>query len=294
MKKLIFLLLTLAVCQGSAYAQTTVPDGITFCSQSAIDNFQVYYPGYTEIEGDVTIGFWVGSDITNLEGLKSLKVIGGNLRIDGNPLLTDLTGLSNLESVSGTLVISWNNALTSLRGLEHLISTGGVLEIYWNESLTTLSGLQNLDPATLIELTIAFNHSLSSCELAAICECLDNQSTVIKINDNAVGCNSAGEVKKACSSMGLQDLTLEKELRLYPNPTENQVNVDFTLLKDAEIRLEVMNSQGKTVAVLVSETLSKGKHHIGWNSEDLPAGMYVYRLSTTDNRQSTMGKLVVK
>lgn len=294
MKKLIFLLLTLAVCRGSAYAQTTLPDGITFCSQSAIDNFQVYYPGYTEIEGDVTIGFWVGSDITNLQGLKSLKVIGGNLRIDGNPLLTDLTGLSNLESVSGTLVISWNNALTSLKGLEHLISIGGILEIYWNESLTTLSGLQNLDPATINELTIAFNHSLSSCELEAVCECLTNQTTVIKINDNAAGCNSTGEVKKACNSTGINDLTLEKELRLYPNPADNEVNIDFTLLKDAEIKLEVMNSQGKTVAILVNETLARGKHHIGWNSGDLPAGMYVYRLSATDQRQSTMGKLVVK
>lgn len=39
-----------------------LPDGITFPTQSQIDSFPVYYPGCTEIQGDVEIGgIWPGS-----------------------------------------------------------------------------------------------------------------------------------------------------------------------------------------------------------------------------------------
>ena len=39
----------------NVYAQTCLPDGITFNSQEAVDNFASNYPGCTSIEGDVII-----------------------------------------------------------------------------------------------------------------------------------------------------------------------------------------------------------------------------------------------
>ena len=293
MKKLIILLVTLAICQGSAFSQN-LSEGISLCTQSAIDNFQQYYPGYTGVEGDVTIGLWVGSDITNLNGLKSLKNISGSLRIEGNPMLADLTGLSNLESVGGTLGISWNDILVSLKGLEKLTSIGGTIEIYWNGSLRNLSGLDNLAPGIISKLTIAYNRFLSSCEIESICECIAGHNAEIEIYNNAPGCNSLDEVEYACIHSGVPELTLEKELQLYPNPADVEVTIGFTLQQDANVRLEVMNSLGKTVAVVMSGPLSRGWHQIKWDAGDLPAAMYVYRLSTVDNRQSTMGKIVIR
>ena len=53
-----------------------LPEGITFTTQEQIDNFQVNYPGCTEIEGDVIIS---GEDINNLEGLNVVTDVGGFL-----------------------------------------------------------------------------------------------------------------------------------------------------------------------------------------------------------------------
>jgi len=116
-----------------------------FYTQSEIDDFQVNYPGCTELEGNVVI---YGDDITNLNGLYVLTSIGGNLRIINNDALTSLTGLDNLTSIGGDLVIGdyngGNPALTSLSGLDNLTSIGGDLDIYNNSALTSLTGLDNL------------------------------------------------------------------------------------------------------------------------------------------------------
>ncbi len=50
MKKVIILLVALVWMNG-AIAQPCLPEGITFTTQAQIDNFQINYPGCTEIEG---------------------------------------------------------------------------------------------------------------------------------------------------------------------------------------------------------------------------------------------------
>jgi hypothetical protein len=116
-----------------------LPGGITFTTQEQIDNFQINYPGCTEIEGDVYIGDWMsGSSITNLNGLSVLTSVGGGLYIGNNPSLTNLLGLDNLNTIGGVLWIYWNNAITSLMGLDNLNSIGGTLGIDDNDALTNM------------------------------------------------------------------------------------------------------------------------------------------------------------
>lgn len=57
-------------------AQPCLPQGITFSSQEQVDAFKTNFPGCSEIEGDVLVQ---GNDITNLDSLHILKVIGGYL-----------------------------------------------------------------------------------------------------------------------------------------------------------------------------------------------------------------------
>jgi hypothetical protein len=173
MKKLFLLIVILIFFDIAASGQSCLPLGYHFTSQELIDNFQVYHPGCTEIEGSVTIGGSSSSDITNLDGLSVLKSIGGILLIgspvgDGNPLLTSLSGLHNLTHISGILFIEHNDMLTSLTGLDSITSlmqgmlitgnlrlksltglegvtiVGGGLAINFNDSLINLSGLKNI------------------------------------------------------------------------------------------------------------------------------------------------------
>mgnify|MGYP001138399013 CR=1 FL=1 len=145
MKRLILLLAAITITFNNAKAQSCLPQGIAFTSQSQIDNFQTNYPGCTEIEGDVTIN---GSNITNLNGLSVLTSIGGNLTVgrnwNTNPSLTSLTGLENLAFIGGHLLIHNSISLTSLTGLDNLTIIEGNLSIWGNNALVSLTVLSNL------------------------------------------------------------------------------------------------------------------------------------------------------
>ncbi len=147
MKKFYIILIAMfmvngAIGQSNQPCATCLSQGITFSTQSQINNFQNNYPGCTQILGYVKI---MGSNITNLNGLSVLTSMGGYLFITYNLSLTSLSGLEGLTSIGGTLSIESNNALTNLTGLKGLTSLGGSgLWIDSNPVLTSLTGLENL------------------------------------------------------------------------------------------------------------------------------------------------------
>lgn len=76
MKKLILLIAAAAISQTFAFSQPCLPEGMTFNTQEQIDDFQINYPGCTEIMGTVLIE---GNNITNLDGLNVITSVGGYL-----------------------------------------------------------------------------------------------------------------------------------------------------------------------------------------------------------------------
>jgi hypothetical protein len=155
MKKFCILMFALlSFC--NAKTQSCLPEGITFTTQSQIDNFQINYPNCTQIAGDVEI---TGSNITNLNGLTILTSIVGGLIIQDNPNLISLSGLNNLSSIGFILFIDNNTNLTSLTGLGSLITIGG-LSIGVSTTLISLSGLDNVISIGASGLEIIGNQSL--------------------------------------------------------------------------------------------------------------------------------------
>jgi uncharacterized repeat protein (TIGR01451 family) len=141
--KALFLILFTLFGFLNVQGQACLPNGITFASQSEINNFPVNYPGCTVIEGDVNITAPGGSNISNLNGLSGLTAIGGRLNVYFNPLLTNLSGLDNITTI-GAINIEFNWSLSSLSGLGNLTAVQGNFALIQNEALTSLSGLSNL------------------------------------------------------------------------------------------------------------------------------------------------------
>ena len=142
MKRFFLIFTFLIVNHTIISAQGCLPDGITFSTQSEIDDFQNNYPGCTEIEGTVQID---GSDIINLNGLNSINRIGGSLYIRYCNNLVTLHGLHTLTFVGGSFVsILENNSLVNLEGLNNLSKISGILSLFQNNSMTNLIGLESL------------------------------------------------------------------------------------------------------------------------------------------------------
>ena len=66
----------------------------------------------------------------------------------------------------------------------------------------------------------------------------------------------------------------------YPNPFNPATTIKYQLGNDGFVSLKVYNELGEEVAVLVNEFQKGGSHQLIFNANDLPSGMYVYKLSS--------------
>ena len=140
--KRILVFIVAFVFSTSLFSQPCYPDGITFSTQTEIDDFHLLNPDCSEIEGDLTIS---GDDITNVDSLLSVTSIGGDLSIRYNTDLSSLEGLSNLNQLGGNLILRNNYSLTSFTGLEGINEVFGNCGVAYNTPfLTNLSGLDGI------------------------------------------------------------------------------------------------------------------------------------------------------
>ncbi|MEI8048468.1 MAG: T9SS type A sorting domain-containing protein, partial [Bacteroidota bacterium] len=136
----------------------------------------------------------------SFNGLENLTSVGGGVTLDYNHDITSLTGLENLASIGGWLGIGYNMHLSSLTGLENLATLGGGLSVANNDILTSLLALQSIESASINNLMIVNNPSLSRCEAQGICDYLANSAATSTIYGNAPGCSNRDEVELACDS----------------------------------------------------------------------------------------------
>ena len=92
-------------------------------------------------EGEMTIGIGTleidrNPQLANLDGLFSLRTVGGSLEVKGNSAMRSLTGINRVRTVKGNLVVFRNHRLESLRALRRLQVVGESIDIRENIILT--------------------------------------------------------------------------------------------------------------------------------------------------------------
>ena len=64
----------------------------------------------------------------------------------------------------------------------------------------------------------------------------------------------------------------------YPNPFNPVTTIEFELLKQGKIEIDVFNVHGKHVTNLLNDNRSIGKYSVEFNAQDLATGIYFYRI----------------
>jgi len=64
----------------------------------------------------------------------------------------------------------------------------------------------------------------------------------------------------------------------FPNPFNPATTISYRLPQSDQVRLEVLDTSGRRVAVLVDEEQGAGYHSVRFDAKDLSAGTYLYRL----------------
>ena len=80
---------------------------------------------------------------------------------------------------------------------------------------------------------------------------------------------------------------------VYPNPAKNIVDFRFSMVDGRWVTLKISDVHGREVATVVDQYLHAGEHSVQFDASELAPGVYFYRQSTIDNRQSTISKLLI-
>ena len=77
------------------------------------------------------------------------------------------------------------------------------------------------------------------------------------------------------------------ELAAYPNPFNPSTNLHFTLTESGPVTLNVYNLAGQLVSTLVDGNLAAGEHQFTFDANNLPSGLYIAQINTTDASHAT-------
>lgn len=89
--------------------------------------------------------------------------------------------------------------------------------------------------------------------------------------------------------------TNDNTMFVFPNPTNDILNINFILVNEGKINLEVYNTSGKMFRSLVDSDYPSGQssYQISFKQLDLPGGTYYLRL-IQDNKVLSIKKIIVQ
>lgn len=121
---------------------------------------------------------------------------------------------------------------------------------------------------------------------------------VFKTPTFGIAVGSGGAIYKYDITIGMygNEKLVPTESRLlqnYPNPFNSSTLIEYVLVKDSKVKITVYDLLGKELRVLVNEPKSRGYHKITFNPEDLPSGVYVYRMEA-DGYTSSQKMVLLK
>lgn len=72
----------------------------------------------------------------------------------------------------------------------------------------------------------------------------------------------------------------------YPNPFKYATSIRYALPASGRVTLKVFNLVGQEVTTVIDAERAAGIHEVDWGDENLPSGVYVYRLQTNGFAQT--------
>lgn len=64
----------------------------------------------------------------------------------------------------------------------------------------------------------------------------------------------------------------------YPNPFNSSTIINYEIPESNYTTIIIYNSLGQKISVLVNEVLPSGNYSVNWNADNLPSGIYYYRM----------------
>ncbi|NTW24018.1 MAG: T9SS type A sorting domain-containing protein, partial [Lentimicrobium sp.] len=109
---------------------------------------------------------------------------------------------------------------------------------------------------------------------------------------SAAGCDSEPSNEIYMTVVGVENLTAENSLTIYPNPFRTDLHISYNLEKNGPVRISLLNLLGQETVLLADyQQIQAGSHSITVTPANLKAGIYFIRLQSGDF--TTVRKIVL-
>jgi hypothetical protein len=72
----------------------------------------------------------------------------------------------------------------------------------------------------------------------------------------------------------------------YPNPFNGVTNYELQITNEEHVSMKIYDALGREIAVLINEVLGPGTYRLQWNAAGFASGMYYYRITAGEFRQT--------
>lgn len=69
----------------------------------------------------------------------------------------------------------------------------------------------------------------------------------------------------------------------YPNPFNPNTTINYSLSRDAYVKLKVYNLIGQEIVTLIDKEMRAGAHKIYWDAQNISSGVYFYKINAAGN-----------
>jgi len=94
------------------------------------------------------------------------------------------------------------------------------------------------------------------------------------------GKGKAAIVKSGSQGVGIEEVIAQGELKTYPNPVTDQLNIEMNLVKSTKVSFTFVNLLGQQIGAPVEKALSNGQNKVTLNTAALAPGVYVLNITT--------------
>jgi len=112
------------------------------------------------------------------------------------------------------------------------------------------------------------------------------------------GISGGAKVFKRTFPIGIQQISSEVPNRFsllqnYPNPFNPMTRIKFNITKASNVNITVFDVLGRHITTLVNEKLNAGTYETDWNANNMPGGVYFYKIES-DEFTETKKMILVK
>jgi uncharacterized protein (TIGR02145 family) len=198
----------------------------------------------------------------------------------------------------------WNNLINYLGGIDSAnIKMRSVGTTYWNSpnNGTNKSGFSAIANGNVTSNKMSYSQGFGSTPPAsasfsgqnvwanwwANTEINDSTYNILVISNNEKGITSSAKrnglsircVQSNANGLKQSNALQVNPMNTYPNLIDDILNVEYILNEKENIRVSLINMEGKEIKVFGEEIQNKGFKRIHLDFTDIPAGMYVLKVS---------------